>query len=316
MSRSRHTVLEYRSYELPADFPILMLDGDDWHISSLPSGRLHFHNCLEIGLCHTEGGVLQLGQEEFDFHAGYVTLIARNVPHTTWSSPGTSSLWSYLFLDPEALLTPALLHWLPDIATFNRMAASSFFILPPDAYPWAVPLIQGILHEMTEKPSGYQTSVRAMVLLMMIQLLRMYTQSNEMSLAEKQILSITPALDYIQEHYSHSFPQKNLADACHLSPTHFRRLFQAQMGTNPLNFLHQVRILKSCTLLRTSMRSVAEIAAQVGYTSLSCYNRHFQEVMGCTPTVWRKNGNENPRPSLLTFSGWLKAETPEEIDPH
>ena len=57
---------------------------------------------------------------------------------------------------------------------------------------------------------------------------------------------------------------------------------------------------------------MAELAVQVGYTSLSCFNQHFQRVMGCTPSVWRKSGSEGRRPSLLSFTGWLEAETPEQ----
>ncbi len=58
MSRPPRTVIEYRNYELPADFPIQMLSGENWRISDVPSGVLHFHNCLEIGLCESDGGFL------------------------------------------------------------------------------------------------------------------------------------------------------------------------------------------------------------------------------------------------------------------
>ena len=72
-----------------------------------------------------------------------------------------------------------------------------------------------------------------------------------------------------------------------------------------------MRILKSCTYLRTSKRSVSDVAAQVGYASLSCFNQHFQRVMGCTPSVWRRSGAP-VRPSLVQRSGWLEAEEPED----
>ena len=42
MSRPPRTVIEYRNYELPADFPIQMLSGENWRISDVPSGVLHF----------------------------------------------------------------------------------------------------------------------------------------------------------------------------------------------------------------------------------------------------------------------------------
>lgn len=106
MSRPPRTVIEYRNYELPADFPIQMLSGENWRISDVPSGVLHFHNCLEIGLCESDGGFLGFRGEQRAFRAGDVTIISGDVPHTTWSDPGTASKWSYLHLDPFELVRP------------------------------------------------------------------------------------------------------------------------------------------------------------------------------------------------------------------
>lgn len=54
MAKSKRAVTEYRSYYLPTHFPVLLLSGDYWKISDIPSGSLHFHNCLEIGICHSD----------------------------------------------------------------------------------------------------------------------------------------------------------------------------------------------------------------------------------------------------------------------
>ena len=124
MGRPPRTVLEYRSYELPADFPVMVLTGDRWHISAIPGQHLHFHNCLEIGICHTGSGTMRFNQRKVHFKAGDVTCIARNVPHTTWSSPGEHSLWSYLYVDPEALIGRSGLAVIPDLNEFNRLLSS------------------------------------------------------------------------------------------------------------------------------------------------------------------------------------------------
>ena len=129
MARPKQPVIEYRSYELPPDFPMITLTGDQWHISPVPSKRLHFHNCLEIGVCHSESGTMVLGSEQHAFRSGFVTCIARNVPHTTWSSPGEHSLWSYLYVDPEALIGRSGLAVMPDLNEFNRLIASCCLLL-------------------------------------------------------------------------------------------------------------------------------------------------------------------------------------------
>ncbi len=314
MARPRRTVLEYRSYELPAEFPIMALSGERWRISAVPAQHLHFHNCLEIGICHSAGGTMMFDRQRVPFHAGDVTCIARNVPHTTWSDAGERSLWSYLFLDPDALLGDSALGEYANLPDSRRFLSDCNLILSPAAHPWAAPLVLELIDELTRCLPGYQVCVRGLCTALLMNLLRVYGQDGGETVRDPYIHALAPAFSYIHDHYMQEFPQEILAEACHLSPTHFRRLFKEQTGTSPLNFLHQTRILKSCSLLRSSVRSITEIAGMVGYNTLSSYNRHFSSAMGCTPTVWRRTEGNNLRPSLLTFSGWTEAEHIETED--
>ena len=308
MARPRHTVLEYRNYELPADFPALALTGERWHISPIPGRHLHIHNCLEIGLCHSSGGTMVFDSRRFHFSAGDVTCIARNVPHTTWSDPEEPSRWSYLFLDPDALLGPNVLRQSSGLRDAGYFLSDCHLLLPADKYPWAGRYVEDIVEEIVRRPPGYQLSVRGLVTALLIGMLRVYSQEESAGVRDPYMSVLAPAMDHIHENYMQEIPQQRLSALCHLSPTHFRRLFREQTGTSPLAFLHQTRILKSCDLLRTSGLSITEIAGRVGYNSLSSYNRHFARAMGCTPMMWRKTGGDSPRPSLLTFTGWTEAE--------
>ena len=106
MAKQKNIITEFRNYPLRVEFPILLLTGNQWWISDVPSANLHFHNCLEIGLCHEGEGTLIIQKESRHFSAGDITIIARNIPHTTYSAPGTQSLWTYLLVDPQELLDP------------------------------------------------------------------------------------------------------------------------------------------------------------------------------------------------------------------
>ena len=308
MARPRRTVLEYRNYELPPDFPVLLLTGDQWHISPVPGKHLHIHNCLEIGLCHSSGGTMVFGGQRIHFQAGDVTCIARNVPHTTWSDPTAASRWSYLFLDPDALLGTCPLRQIRGVKDAGFFLSSCHLLLHPDQHPWAGRYVEEIVEELQTRAPGYQTSVRALFTALLIHMLRVYSLEETEQVQDPYSSAISPALDYIHENYMLEFPQQKLSEICHMSSTHFRRLFKEQIGNSPLSFLHQTRILKSCTLLRSSTLSITEIAGKVGYNSQSSYNRHFARAMGCTPMVWRKTAGDSVRPSLLTYTGWTEAE--------
>lgn len=308
MARPKRIVLEYRNYELPPDFPILILTGDRWHISPIPGKHLHFHNCLEIGLCHSSGGTMIFDRQKSSFSAGDLTCIARNVPHTTWSDPGEASLWSYIFLDADSLLGSGFFAGNTGLHNKKSFFSECHLILSEKDHPQVSVIFQQIISEMTEKKPGYTLCVRGLCMALLTNLLRVYSEEASSEARDMYIHSISPALDFIYEQYMTNFPQDRLAELCHLSPTHFRRLFKEQMGTSPLSFLHQTRILQSCSLLRSSELSIAEISGRIGYNSISSYNRHFLEAMGCTPNQWRKASVENLRPSLLTYSGWMEAE--------
>ncbi len=329
MPRPKRAVLEYRSYELPAGFPLIVLTGNEWIISSTPSSRLHFHNCLEIGICHSGSGTMLFNHLPVEFGPGSITCVGRNIPHTTWSKPDDPSLWSYLFLDPELLLGQDVFRQLALPAQGQSFLNDSHIVLSANEVPWGESLARAVISEHTRQEAGYQFSMRGYCMVLLIHLLRAYysrqrseacplgrREASPLGFAENDQREnthvISPALDYIRNQYNQSFDQKHLADLCHLSVSHFRRLFREQVGTSPLTFLHQTRILNSCTLLRASERLISEVSSAVGYESLSSFNRHFHQIMGLTPSEWRRSSGRTGRPSLLEFSGWTKAENPEE----
>lgn len=256
-----------------------------------------------------------------EFGPGSITCVGRNIPHTTWSKPDDPSLWSYLFLDPELLLGQDVFRQLALPAQGQSFLNDSHIVLSANEVPWGESLARAVISEHTRQEAGYQFSMRGYCMVLLIHLLRAYysrqrSEASPLGFAENDQREnthvISPALDYIRNQYNQSFDQKHLADLCHLSVSHFRRLFREQVGTSPLTFLHQTRILNSCTLLRASERLISEVSSAVGYESLSSFNRHFHQIMGLTPSEWRRSSGRTGRPSLLEFSGWTKAENPEE----
>lgn len=304
MGRRPATVIEYRSYELPSHFPMRIIAGEDWRISDVPCGVLHFHNCLEIGLCESDGGKIDFAGHVEDFHAGDVTVIAGDVPHTTWSDAGTASKWAYLFCDPEELLRPFFaLDTLPNARLLDGLLHGWCRVLSPQQNPALAPLVRQMLREMTQKGLNYQISVRGLFVAFITELMRLPAHSNSGSLTGSMV--IAPALRYINSHYMENFTIGDLAEACSMSQSHFRRVFHELMGIGPLEHLNHTRITKACTLLRMTDESILTVGEQVGFRSKSSFNRHFAEAMGCSPSEWRRTVGAGRSTSILKYNGWL-----------
>ena len=110
-----------------------------------------------------------------------------------------------------------------------------------------------------------------------------YRNVKKKARSPKTLWLISPALEYIEKNYMQQFSIEYLADLCHWSPTHFRRVFHDIMGTSPLDYVNNTRILKSCILLRSTEHSILDISEMVGFHSVSSFNRYFIKLMQMSP---------------------------------
>ncbi|MDR1530592.1 MAG: AraC family transcriptional regulator [Clostridiales bacterium] len=320
MSRQHKKIVEYRIYELSARLPVLLLDGEDWYISDVKSNRLHFHNCFEVGICHSESGTMVFEDAELPFREGDVTCIPRHIAHTTFSSKGTKSLWSYLFIDFDKL-RGNLLAAQGFAAEAGTSGELDFYCLfsrggphTQSRYPRIYFYVMSIVEEMRQNKPGYEAVVSFLLQALYIELLRLrdsYIWAVRGG-GKKVSYALAPALDYIYANYMHRFPVDSLAEICHLSTAHFRREFLSTIGSTPLNFINTMRVEKACCLLLSTSDAILSIAEAVGFASISSFERCFMQIMGVSPRDYRctaKNKEIKPEHRcILPYRGWIKAE--------
>lgn len=306
--KKSHT--EYRHYTLPMDFPVLTLYGDRWHISDIPSNHLHFHNCLEIGYCHSNGGYMELGTNKVAFEAGDVTCIPRYIPHTTYSHPSALSRWSYIFFDPDRLFEYDLLPMEDHYEKAENTMKVSTFIFKGEDADRLRRLVELALEELIDKKAYYKETATGLLKATYIELLRLHKKNDQKQAqnSKESTMVISPAINHIYTHYMTDINIDDLAKLCAFSPTHFRRTFKTIMGTSPLSFLNSTRIDEACKRLKSSDDTILSVAENVGFRSISAFNRQFIKLLGTTPKEWRNNSAKNLRDAksrILTFEGWL-----------
>jgi AraC-like DNA-binding protein len=72
-----------------------------------------------------------------------------------------------------------------------------------------------------------------------------------------------------------------------MSERTFRRVFVRETGTTWQAWLGQVRIMEAASQLSRGRR-VTDVAAQVGYSSLSAFAKAFKELIGESPMAFRR----------------------------
>lgn len=100
---------------------------------------------------------------------------------------------------------------------------------------------------------------------------------------------VEQAVEYVQHHLEN--PQLTVADAAealHLNPVYFGRIFKRERSQSFREYLLQQRIQKACGLLRSTGLSVTEVALSVGMENLSYFSSQFKKQMGVLPSEYRR----------------------------
>jgi AraC-like DNA-binding protein len=111
------------------------------------------------------------------------------------------------------------------------------------------------------------------------------TVSREVEDLNRRLLRARDAMDRA---YSQPLNVRAVAGVAHISEAHFIRSFRAVFGETPHRYLQRRRVERSMFLLRETDRSVTDICFDVGFTSVGTFSRTFREIVGESPSEYRK----------------------------
>jgi AraC-like DNA-binding protein len=92
---------------------------------------------------------------------------------------------------------------------------------------------------------------------------------------------------YIHAHYNQTPDVNAVASSVHLSTPAFCRYFKKQTNMTFTDFVNQYRITQAKTMLLNGMR-VSEACYEVGFESLSYFNKLFRKLTDENPSEFRK----------------------------
>jgi AraC-like DNA-binding protein len=100
---------------------------------------------------------------------------------------------------------------------------------------------------------------------------------------------ITRARKFIEEQYQEKLTLDAVASQAGMSRFYFCKIFKKVTGLNFTNYLSRLRVEKAKNLLLNRNYRVSEIGFEVGFQSLTHFNRTFKHIAGQSPTGYRQN---------------------------
>lgn len=98
---------------------------------------------------------------------------------------------------------------------------------------------------------------------------------------------LVKAQRFIEENASRSLALDEVSRHVGLSKFHLARAFRQAFGISPLQYHLQMRIRLAERLLSLDHLSVAEVASQLGYSSIQTFSRAFRRTVGVSPRGYR-----------------------------
>ena len=99
--------------------------------------------------------------------------------------------------------------------------------------------------------------------------------------------------DRIDRDYAQPLDVEALAAGEHMSAGHLSRQFRLAYGESPYSYLMTRRIERAMALLRRGDMSVTDVCFEVGCTSLGTFSTRFSELVGMSPSQYRKVAAED-----------------------
>jgi transcriptional regulator GlxA family with amidase domain len=156
----------------------------------------------------------------------------------------------------------------------------------PGARVEAERLARRVRCEQHRDRTASAVAVRAYLLSLLVLLYRRTLHAPAPAAPVESALSAVAA--HMETHYGERLHLEELAERAHLSPRQFVTRFKRAYGETPARHLTRLRIAAAQELLRSAPRTIADIASEVGYESLSHFYRTFLRFTGMSPGRYRQ----------------------------
>ena len=189
------------------------------------------------------------------------------------------------YLACDARLARILLGGLPRVVRVNVRGS--------DAGAWLEASLRYALAEVRSPRPGGAGVLAKLSELLFIEVLRLYMNEQAEGasgwLAGVRDRIVGAALAAIHAKPAHGWTLDELAREAGASRSVLAERFQQLVGTSPIQYLTQWRLLLAANRLIRGNAPLARIAEDVGYRTDTAFNRAFRREYGAPPAAWRRS---------------------------
>lgn len=247
----------------------------------------HYHPEYELAYVEATTGIRHVGQHISSYQDSELVLIGKNIPHLNFDYGLKTAYRQIVVQLKENFLANAFAET-PELSAIHTLFEQSVFGI--SFYGETKAAVSQKLRLMQQHNHFDQ-------LLALLEIFQLLALSEEKEILNDRDTSVKLFLNdkirmgtvykYIHASYNDSPDVNAIASKVHLSTAAFCRYFKKQTRMTFTDFVNQYRITQAKTLLLAD-KTVSEACYEVGFESLSYFNKLFKKVVGENPSSFKK----------------------------
>jgi len=253
-------------------------------------GDWHFHKEFELIYFLKGQGMRIVGDHISNFQKGELVLVGQWLPHLWRNDEENSETGKTdfivikftkmfgnvdLFSMPELLHIKALLNEANHGILFSKKTRKS---------------VHDDLLKLTTAESSEKLILLLRILRALVKSKNYQTLSGPNFAIPKDVAGenrLQKVINFISTNFSQNISLEDISKIAVMTPPAFCRFFKTRTRKTFSSFLNEVRISKACLLLINGESPIKRICYDVGFSSLTNFNRTFKSFKGISPSTYR-----------------------------
>lgn len=247
----------------------------------------HYHPEIELVYVEALNGIRHVGKDISGFMESDLLLVGSNVPHLNFDY-GIKTEYKQIVLQLKENFLDEMILPVPEFDDIKKLLDRSYLGL--SFFGETKKIVAKKLHLIKEK-NPFESLIALMEVL---QILSQSTEVKELNKEDTRVkwflndkIRMGTIYDYINENYDKNPNVNVIAEMVSLSTPAFCRYFKKQTNMTFTDFVNNYRINQAKMLLLQNL-CISEVSFQVGFESLSYFNKLFKNYIGETPTAFKK----------------------------
>ena len=247
----------------------------------------HYHPEYELVYVEAVTGIRHVGQHISSYTESDLVLIGSNVPHLNFDY-GVKTEYHQIVVQLKENFMGDAFRETPEFSRIQQLFEKAYLGL--SFYGKTKKIVAEKMTAMQQLPHFDQ-------LLNLLEIFEILASSKEVTELNDKDTTIKLFFDdkirmgavykYIHAKYDKNPDVNDVAASVHLSTSAFCRYFKKQTRMTFTDFVNQYRITQAKTLLLKGS-SVTEVCYEVGFQSLSYFNKLFQKLTGENPSAFKR----------------------------